>query len=219
MARRSRHAVGASLSPQSQQRYIQDWFDEQAKRTSAFNDLQDVLIADPTKRAQIALQYAQGRERKTANVAARGLSAGGYSGADLVDLERARVTAEQAQNIKLSTAKARYTTFLQQANNQRTATDKAYAAEAGQNIQAGTGRYKNEKPAGWRPPSLGPAAPTYGSAPVGQAPAAPAPAAVKPATPTGARLTTTTAPSVLGSVARHAPKLAVGYARRRTRLA
>lgn len=216
---KSTHAVGASLSPVSMQNYIRDWYDEQNKRLSAQSDYQDVVLGDPLARQQIAQKYIHDRMGRTQNLAARGLSAAGYSAHDIHDIERARVMAEDAQAMKLRTAQANFNATITLLNNQRTATDKAYAAEAGQNIQAGTGRYKNEKPAGWRPPALQGAATgtaSYtASNPQPAAPASKAPATSPTRLPTGARLSTgSSAPSVLGLIHARPRGLTAGRTRR-----
>lgn len=219
----SHHAVGASLDPKSMQQYIQDYYDEQGQRQGAQSTLEDTMLHDPFERQQIALKYAADKHGRTANLAERGLSSRGYQATDLVDIERNRIMAEEAQSLKVRTAQATFTATITNLNNRRTALDKSFAAEAGQNIQAGTGRYKHEKPTGWRPPALQGAA-TGAAAYSGSnpQPSAPTPTAAKPAAParpTGARLSTTPggAPRVLGLI-HSAPRLTAGRARR-TRLA
>lgn len=205
---KSQHAVGASLSPQSMQNYIKDWSVEQGQRSDAFNRLQDVLLRDPFERQKIALKYTQDRMARTGNLAGRGLSAAGYSAHDIHDIERTRMMAESAQALKVRTATSIFNTTIQNLNNARTAIDKATAAEAGQNIKAGTGKYKNEKPAGWRPPTLAtstPAGATYTPAAPAQAPAAPGhPTPTQPTRqPTAHRLTP---PGVLGAIHSFRPR-------------
>lgn len=206
--------VGASLDPRTQREYIDQWYEEDQARAGARNTLQDIQFADPLERQRIATEYAQSKHGRVTNLAERGLSARGYSGNDLHDLERTRAMAEDAQNIKLRTAQANFASTIQGLNNRRTALDKQYAVEAGQNIQAGTGRYAGVKPQGWTPPSLqGQASATPAAAPT-------PPAANAPRTaPTGARPSTTPLPTlgarVLAGVRAAKPRIAAG----RTRLA
>lgn len=225
MARRrriaSQHAVGAALDPASMAKYIQDYFGEQGTRIDARTKLQAALSADPSERAGIAQKYAQDVQGRTSNLASRGLDAQGYSAADLTDIERSRILAETQQNVKLRAAQAEYSGVIGNLNNSRAAEDANYALLAGQNVRAGTGRYKNEKPGGWKPPSLAgtpnvdpntgqPVPAATSPAPTPKPPTTLGPTGTVPPRPTGQRLQTTP----LTSIRKSRPKLALGYARR-----
>lgn len=213
----STRPVGASLDPRTQREYIEGWYEEDERRSGARNTLQDIALADPLERQRIATEYAQSKHGRVTNLAERGLSARGYSGNDLHDLERTRAMAEDAQNIKLRTAQATFASTIQSLNNRRTALDKQYAVEAGQNIQAGTGRYASLKPQGWTPPSLtGQASATPAAGPAAPAPA-PRAAAPAPSAPTGGRPSTTPVPTlgarVLAGVRKARPRVTSGKVR------
>lgn len=217
----STHAVGASLSPESMQRYINEWFSEQQQRGDARGALDSALLADPVTRAGIKNTYDVGKEHTTSNLAARGLAAGGYNIGHLADLEGTRARATQKANLDLQTAKDTFTGTIGRLNNQRSALDSSYTTEAGQNIQRGTGRYKNEKPAGWKPPALQGTPGAAGPAPTTPAPATQPKPAPPPQAPTGARLPTTPGRGAFGF-----PRLTPGqrslgltFAKKRVRLA
>jgi hypothetical protein len=173
------HAVGASLSPQDMAQYLKDYYDEQGLRQDAKTKLTGTLAEDPLARATIAHDYKAQVGTRATSLAAAGLSERGYDAGDLTDISRTRILAENDQNSKLRAASAEYTSTIARLNTSRTAQDANALLLAGQNIQAGTGKYKKEKPKGWRPPALAGAVKDVDPA-TGQ----PVPAAPKPGTPT-----------------------------------
>lgn len=214
----SRRPVGASLDPATMAKYIQDFYGEQGQRIDARTKLQSALAADPGERAVIARQYQENVQGRTGALAAHGLSERGFSAGDLVDIERTRVLAETDHASKLRAAQAEYTSVIANLNTQRAAEDANYATIAGQNIQAGTGKFKHRKPKGWTPPSLQRTAdvdPNTGQ-PMPTAPG-PKPTPTPPVTlgPTGARLPTAPAKAInyAKRVATARPKLSAGRVR------
>jgi hypothetical protein len=215
-ARRSTKPVGASLDPETMGQYINEYYEEQGLRAQHHDALQDTLINDPLERQKIGREFTGGAIQRVQGLAERGLSARGYDAGDLSDLTRTKVEATKAQDLAVRTAQNKYDAAIQELNTRRTALDKNYAAIAGRNIQAGTGIYKNRKPAGWTPPSLPTTAPGGGS---GAAPPTVGGTAPAPKTPTGARpSTTSSAVDFAKRVVSNAPKLA-NPARRRVRAA
>lgn len=205
--------------------YLQSFYDEQGQRQTALTNLRGVLSGDPGERAAIAQKYQQDVQSRAGSLAGRGLSERGYSGADLADVERSRILAENDQNVKLRAAKAEYTSTIAGLNSRRAAEDTNALLLAGQNIQAGTGRFAKTRPGGWKPPSLQGIPDVNPDTGQPARPAAhPAVPVPKPPTtlgPTGARLPTTPAGGGYdtGRVVRNRRGLAVGFARRQVRVA
>lgn len=137
---------------------IADNYDDASSRTIADSDW--LAVTDPqvqeAQRARIIDSYGRGIRSRTGELAARGLSARGYSAADVWDVERTRVLAENDLENAVRLANGRHTSTIQNLNDRKSASDLNYAAMAGENIQAAV-------------------PPTYAAPPAAPAPAAPKP--------------------------------------------